>query len=286
MAALLLDGKKLASEIQNELTQEVLGLKTRGIVPLLAVLMIEGDESSEVYVKNKVKRATEIGIQTIVEKVKESEFDSLGMTIIKKWNEDEKIHGIIVQIPEKTNDTVNNIAQSVVPEKDVDCLSPYNIGLLEIGKAQYYPPTPAGIRALLSKNNISSEGKHVVIVSRSQLVGKALALMMLEKNEKGNATVTVCHSKTRNLAEFTSKADILIVAIGKPEFLSKEHIKENSVIVDVGINKTTKGLVGDFKHDEVESIVSAITPVPGGVGPMTVIMLLKNLVEAAKLKTK
>lgn len=282
MAALILDGKKLASEIQKELTKEVGKLKAKNISPLLAILMQEGDESSEVYVRNKVKRAAEIGIQTKIEKIKESDFEVLGKSIIENWNEDENIHGIIVQIPGNANKQASKIARTVAPPKDVDCLSPYNIGLLEIGEARYYPPTPAGIRELLLKNKIGIEGKHVVIVSRSQLVGKAMALMMLEKNEKGNATVTVCHSKTKNLPEYTRTADILIAAIGNPEFFGKEYIKEGSVLVDVGIHKTEKGMVGDFKHNEIESLVSAITPVPGGVGPMTVIMLLKNLVEATK----
>ena len=283
----ILDGKKLSDQIKSELTSEVSRLKQKRIVPKLGVILAGEFPPSVVYVRNKERACLNVGIETETERLtKDTKIETI-LAIIDKWNNDEKHHGILVQLPLPDHISQDEVLVRINPKKDVDGLTPINFGRLISSEPYFYPCTPSGIIELLKANEIQIQGKHVVIVGRGELVGKPLANMLLLRNsERGNATVTVCHTKTKDIGEMTRQADILVVAIGSPKFLKGDMVKPGAVVVDVGVNRIeveggTK-LVGDVDFDEVKEVASAITPVPGGVGPMTVAMLLKNTVKSAK----
>lgn len=275
----ILDGKKVSAKVREDLKLEVDNLKKEGIKPKLAVIMVGNDLASKVYVRNKNKACEEIGIEYeefLLDK--ETTMEEL-LNVIDNLNKNQNIDGILLQSPIPKHLDINKAFRAILPEKDVDGFHPINAGKLSIGEKCFVPCTPHGVVKIIEEYNIETEGKNVVIVGRSNIVGKPLIQCMLQKN----ATVIVCHSKTRNLEEFTRKADILIVAIGKQKFITENMVKEGVVVIDIGINRNEEGkLVGDVDFDNVSKKASYITPVPGGVGPMTVAMLMENVVEAAK----
>ncbi len=271
----IIDGKKIAEELKQELKKEILALGKKGIVPRLAVILVGEDNASQIYVKNKERVAKEIGINSQIIKLGDKTSQKELEEIIKKLNQDKNIHGILVQLPLPAHLDEKRIISLINPAKDVDCFHPENIGKMFLDNAKFLPCTPAGILELLKRSNISVSGKKAVIIGRSNIVGKPLALMLLAEN----ATVTICHSKTKNLKAETLQADILISAVGKAGLITADMVKKGATVIDVGINRNAEGkLVGDVDFKEVSKIASAITPVPGGVGPMTVIMLMKNVI--------
>lgn len=275
----LIDGKELAKNIRLELKEEVEELKTKGINPKLAVIMVGNDKASAVYVKNKSKACNEIGIEYEEFLLKEETTMDELLDLIQKLNEDESIDGILLQSPIPKHLDINEAFRTINPKKDVDGFHPVNVGKLSLNQDCFVSCTPYGIIKMLEAYHIQIEGANAVVIGRSNIVGKPLLQCLLNKN----ATVTICHSKTKNLEEVTKRADILIAAIGKPEFVTKDMVKEGAAVIDVGINRTEEGkLVGDVKFDEVSEKASYITPVPGGVGPMTIAMLMTNVVKAAK----
>lgn len=275
----ILDGKKVSAKVREDLKLEVDNLKKEGIKPKLAVIMVGNDLASKVYVRNKNKACEEIGIEYEEFLLDEETTMEKLLNVIDNLNKNQNIDGILLQSPIPKHLDINKAFRAILPEKDVDGFHPINAGKLSIGEKCFVPCTPHGVVKIIEEYNIETEGKNVVIVGRSNIVGKPLIQCMLQKN----ATVTVCHSKTRNLEEFTKKADILIVAIGKQKFITENMVKEGVVVIDIGINRNEEGkLVGDVDFDNVSKKASYITPVPGGVGPMTVAMLMENVVEAAK----
>lgn len=275
----ILDGKKVSAKVREDLKLEVDNLKKEGIKPKLAVIMVGNDLASKVYVRNKNKACEEIGIEYEEFLLGEETTMEELLNVIDNLNKNQNIDGILLQSPIPKHLDINKAFRAILPEKDVDGFHPINAGKLSIGENCFVPCTPHGVVKIIEEYNIETEGKNVVIVGRSNIVGKPLIQCMLQKN----ATVTVCHSKTRNLEEFTRKADILIVAIGKQKFITENMVKEGVVVIDIGINRNEEGkLVGDVDFDNVSKKASYITPVPGGVGPMTVAMLMENVVEAAK----
>jgi methylenetetrahydrofolate dehydrogenase (NADP+)/methenyltetrahydrofolate cyclohydrolase len=282
MKSFILDGRLLATKIEKQLVKRVNMLNKKGITPGMGVILLRDDQSSEIFVKNKINKAAKIGIKTIVERLDKKDFLAKATKLVAKWNMDSNIHGIVIQLPKNNPKSLGEAVRSVLPIKDVDCLHPENIGLLSLSIPRFLPPTPAAIQKLLVANKITIEGKNVVIVGRGNLVGRPLALTLLQKNKNSNATVTVCHRHTVDLAKHTKNADILVVAIGQPEFITGKYIKKGGVVVDVGVHKIGDKWYGDVKHTDADKIASVISPVPGGVGPMTVIMLLQNVVIAAE----
>ena len=276
----IIDGKKIAEEIKEELKSEVLALGEKGIVPGLVVILVGEDSASQVYVKNKERVAKETGINSEVLRLPTETSQEKLEKIVTKFNGDEKIHGILVQLPLPNNLDAKRIINLIDPKKDVDCFHPENVGRMMIGEARFLPCTPAGILELLKRSEISVEGKNVVIVGRSNIVGKPLAVMLINLG----ATVTVCNSKTKNLQEICASADILVSATGRAGLICAEMVKQDAVVIDVGINRNDEGkLVGDVDYIRVCDKTSCITPVPGGVGPMTIMMLMRNTVMAANL---
>jgi methylenetetrahydrofolate dehydrogenase (NADP+)/methenyltetrahydrofolate cyclohydrolase len=285
-----IDGKFVSSQIRSELKTEIEKLAEKiGKTPGLAAILVGENPASKVYVGMKSKACNEIGIKSSVVKLNENISEDELLNVIKKNNEDNNIHGILVQLPLPKHIDQNKILNSISVDKDVDGFHPYNVGNLIIGNDTFYPCTPYGIIELLDRYKIEVSGKHVVVVGRSNIVGKPIANMLLQKKKNANATVTVCHSNSRDISEFTRQADILIAAIGSPEIIKADMIKEGAVVIDVGVNRvednSEKGykLVGDVDYQNVVNKVAAITPVPGGVGPMTIAMLMKNTVKAFKL---
>ena len=278
--AKIIDGKHISQEIKDELKQEVAALKASGRECALAVIQVGNDPASSVYVRNKKKACEYIGIRSLSYELDENTSEDELLALIDKLNADPSVHGILCQLPLPTNMDEDKVIKRISPEKDVDGFHPQNVGALVIGQQGFVSCTPAGIIQLLKRSNIQMEGKHCVVIGRSNIVGKPMALLMLREN----ATVTICHSRTRNLTELCKEADILIVAIGKPQFITADYVKEGAVVIDVGIHRDENNkLCGDVKYDEVEPVASAITPVPGGVGPMTIAMLMHNCVEAMKM---
>ena len=275
-----MNGKELAKEIRGNLKIEVTELKKQGIIPKLAVIMVGDDKASQVYVRNKSKACDEIGIEYEEYLKDASTTQEELLNLIDKLNEREDISGILLQSPIPKHLDIREAFNRIDYKKDVDGFNPVNVGKLAIGEDCFISCTPYGVVKLLEANNIEIEGKHVVILGRSNIVGKPLIQCMLNKN----ATVTVCHSRTQNLKEFTKQADILISAIGKAKFITEDMVKDGAVVIDVGINRNDEGkLVGDVDYENVEPKTSYITPVPGGVGPMTIAMLMNNVVKAAKI---
>ena len=277
--ATILNGKDLARRIRDNLKNDVVELKKKGILPKLAVIMVGDDSASKIYVKNKSKACEELGIE-FEEYIlnKDITMDEL-KSLINSLNEKKDIHGILLQSPIPAHLDINEAFRAISPEKDVDGFHPINVGKLSLGQDTFVSCTPYGIVKILEEYNIPIQGKHVVILGRSNIVGKPLIQCMLQKN----ATVTVCHSKTEQIEEYTKQADILIVAIGRAKFVTKDMVKQGATVIDVGINRTDDGkLCGDVDFEQVEKKANYITPVPGGVGPTTIAMLMNNVVKAAK----
>ena len=284
----LLDGKAIAEEIRREITTEVATLKAeKGIVPCLAALIVGDDPASHIYINNKEKACRQVGIESrIVRLPGDTTTDSL-LQHIEQCNADPAIHGILVQLPLPKGCDEQPILDAIAPKKDVDAFHPQNVGLLSQGRPRFLPCTPHGIQQLLVRSGIQTGGQHVVVVGRSDIVGKPMALMMVQKGAGADATVTVVHSRTKDLAALTRQADILIVAIGKAKFITAAMVKPGAVVVDVGINRLPDGKIcGDVDFDEVKEIASAISPVPGGVGPLTITMLLQNTLAAGKAQCR
>jgi len=279
----ILDGKQLAKTIRAELKEKVAELKSSGVTPGLALLLVGDNPASQVYVRSKAKACAEVGIFSVVEKRPAETTQAEVLELIAQWNADPRIHGILVHHLDEEAVTL-----AIDPRKDVDGFHPENMGRLVEGLPGFVPCTPAGIIEILRRYNISTVGKHAVVLGRSNIVGKPIANLLYQKSAYANATVTICHTATQDLAQYTRSADILIVAAGRPQLITGDHIREGVVVIDVGINRvedptTPKGyrLVGDVDFDSVAPKAAAITPVPGGVGPMTIAMLLTNTVRAA-----
>ncbi len=286
MAAVLLDGKKLAQTMQAEIAAKVAAMTERsGLRPGLAAVIVGDNPASQTYVRNKRKACQQVGIESWLHQLPKETTQAELLDLVLRLNADPAVHGILVQLPLPEQIKESAIVEMVSPLKDVDGFGPENLGLLTAGHPRYLPPTPHGVQQLLLRNNIPIEGRHVVIVGRSNIVGKPLALILMQKTAGANATVTVCHSRSRDLPAITRTADIVIVAIGQPRFLTADMIRPGAVVVDVCTNRLPDGkLVGDADFDAVSEVASAISPVPGGVGPMTITMLLHNTLQAAELQ--
>lgn len=280
MSAQLIDGKKVSADIRESLKGEIAVLKAKGINPCLAVVLVGENPASKKYVASKEKTCTELGITSIAHKIPETTTQTELMKLVDALNSDPKVHGILIQLPLPKGLDEKQVMNRIAPEKDVDGFGPQSLGRLLLDENGFVPCTPHGVMKMLDAYGIDPAGKHAVVIGRSVIVGKPLAMLLLRKN----ATVTICHSKTPDLKEESRKADILCVAIGKPEFVKGDWIKEGAAIVDVGINVKDDGkLVGDVDFKAASERAGWITPVPGGVGPMTIAMLMYNTVEAAKM---
>lgn len=268
--AKIIDGKKISAEIKEELKTEVAAYAAQGKKCALAVIQVGADPASSVYVRNKKKACAYIGIESLSYELPEETTEEELLALIQKLNDNPDVHGILCQLPLPKHICEDHVIQAIDPQKDVDGFHPQNVGALVVGKKGFVSCTPAGIIQLLKRSNIEIAGKHCVVIGRSNIVGKPMALLMLREN----ATVTICHSRTENLKEICKEADILIVAIGKPRYIGADYIKEGAVVIDVGIHRNEENkLCGDVRFEEAEQIASYITPVPGGVGPMTIAML-------------
>ncbi len=277
--AYIIDGKAISKQIKDELREEVIGLKERGILPCLAVIQVGNDPASSVYVSNKKKACEYIGIGSLAFEVEESISEMELLQIIESLNENDKVHGILVQLPLPKHIDENKVIHAIHPSKDVDGFHPETVGNMCIGTKGFLPCTPAGVIQLLKRSNIDINGKECVVVGRSNIVGKPMAMLLLREN----GTVTITHSRTANLKEVCKRADILVAALGKPKFITADYVKEGAVVIDVGIHRNENNkLCGDVDFDDVVDKVAAITPVPGGVGPMTIAMLMNNCVETVR----
>ncbi|MFH1639917.1 MAG: tetrahydrofolate dehydrogenase/cyclohydrolase catalytic domain-containing protein [Chloroflexota bacterium] len=290
MTAQIIDGSSISKQIREELKQKVVELKEKhNITPGLATILVGGDPASKIYIGQKEKAANSLGIYSERYDLPETTTETELLALVARLNEAPQIHGILVQVPLPQHINENVVTFSINPKKDADGFHPANLGKLMLGEPDFIPCTPAGIQQLLIRSGVPIAGAEAVVVCRSNIVGKPIANLLLQKKDGANATVTVCHTGTRDLAAHTRRADILIVATGRPKTITADMVNENCVIIDAGINrigKTPKGrdiLVGDVDFEEVKEKVKAITPVPGGVGPMTVTMLMANTVKAAKL---
>jgi len=289
MTAKIIDGKQVAADMREELKAEVAKLKQQGIVPGLGVILVGEDPASKSYVTAKERACEEIGIYSDDNRLDADTSQKDLMALVERMNADPKINGILVQLPLPDGLDEAEVLLAIDPAKDVDGFHPMNVGKMVVGEKAFLPCTPHGVIQLLLRNGVTLSGAEVVIVGRSNIVGKPLANMLIQKNDKGNATVTVCHTRTKNLASHTQRADIIIAAAGKPNTVTADMVKPGAVVIDVGVNRiedATKKqgfrLVGDVDFEAVKEKASLITPVPGGVGPMTITMLLYNTVESAK----
>lgn len=288
----ILDGKKTSLDIQNEIAEEVTKLvQNGGKKPHLAAILVGDNGASETYVGAKVKACNKVGFDSTLIRLENSISEAQLLDEVKKINDDDSIDGLIVQLPLPNHIDEMKITETILPSKDVDGFHPQNVGKMALNLPTFLPATPSGILELISRYNIETSGKHCVVIGRSNIVGSPMSILMARNNNPGNCTVTLTHSRTKNLKEICKTADILIVALGKEEFVTKDMIKENACVIDVGINrvksdKTKSGwkLLGDVDFHNVASKTSFITPVPGGVGPMTIAMLLKNTLQASKSK--
>ncbi len=278
--AQIISGKEVSAKVRAELKKETQALiESTGIYPGLAVILVGNDPASQVYVRNKQLACEELGFHPFEYKLSENTTQEQLLDLISVLNKDSKVHGILVQLPLPDHLDEQSVLYSIAPEKDVDAFHPYNVGKIMIGSYDVLPCTPAGVMELLDAYGVEISGKNCVVIGRSNIVGKPMAMLLLQRS----GTVTICHSRTKNLAEVCSEADILVVAIGKPKFVTADMVKEGAVVVDVGINRDENNkLCGDVDFESVEPKASLITPVPGGVGPMTITMLMKNTLRAAK----
>lgn len=289
MTAAIIDGKKIAAEIRAELAEEVRRLKSKGVVPGLGVILVGDDPASKSYVTAKEQACHDIGMFSDDNRLPAATSQAELMDLVRKMNSDPRIHGILVQLPLPKHLDESEVLLSIDPDKDVDGFHPTNVGRMVIGEKAYLPCTPHGVVQMLSRSGVAIEGAHVVIVGRSNIVGKPLANMLMAKGKHANATVTVCHTRTKDIAYFTRQADIVIAAAGRPNTVTADMIRDGAVVIDVGVNRVEDAsrkqgfrLVGDVDFDACKAKASMITPVPGGVGPMTITMLLYNTVESAK----
>jgi methylenetetrahydrofolate dehydrogenase (NADP+) / methenyltetrahydrofolate cyclohydrolase len=282
VTARLLDGKAIAAQIRSEAAERVRALAEHGVVPGLAAVLVGDDQASRIYVGAKHKACADVGIRSEQVDLPAYVTEHEVLATIRRLNRDPDIHGIIVQVPLPSHVHELAVQRTIAPEKDVDGLHPWNVGMMVRGEATFPPATPYGIVELLLRSGVSLEGAEVVVVGYGELVGVPLSVMLSQDSIRGNATVTICHAKTQDLSVHTRRADILVAAAGVPQLISGDMIKPGGVVIDVGVHRTPDGLVGDVKFDEAAEVASAITPVPGGVGPMTVAMLMVNTVQAAE----
>ncbi|HIJ53816.1 MAG TPA: bifunctional methylenetetrahydrofolate dehydrogenase/methenyltetrahydrofolate cyclohydrolase FolD [Planctomycetes bacterium] len=289
MTAQIIDGKQVAADMRAELKEEIAKLKEQGIVPGLGVILVGEDPASKSYVTAKERTCAEIGIYSDDNRLPEDTTQEDLMALVEKMNNDPKINGILVQLPLPKHLNEAQVLLAIDPDKDVDGFHPMNVGKMMVGEKAFLPCTPHGVIQLLMRSGVAIEGANVVIVGRSNIVGKPLANMLIQKNKTGNATVTVCHTRTKDLTNQTKQADIIIAAAGRPNTVTADMVKEGVVVIDVGVNRVEDAtkkrgyrLVGDVDFEAVKEKASLITPVPGGVGPMTITMLLYNTVESAK----
>ena len=286
MSELIL-GKAVSESVYAELRDRISSLKSEGITPGLAVVLVGNDPASEVYVRMKGKKCEELGMHSVTIVLPESTTEKELLEAVEVLNNEKTIHGFLVQLPLPSHIDEKKVICAIDPKKDVDCFHPVNVGKMLIGEPEFLPATPAGVQQMLLRSGVDTKGKHVVVVGRSNIVGKPMAAMMMQKGNGADSTVTVVHSRTKDLPAVTRQADILIVAIGKPNFVTADMVKDGAVVIDVGTNRVedpAKGskLVGDVDFEGVKGKVSAISPVPGGVGPMTICMLMANTVAAAE----
>ncbi len=284
MPARILDGKALAQVMQSEIAADVKALAERsGVRPGLAAVLVGDNPASQIYVRNKRKACEQAGMQSWLHEMPATATQQQLLDLVERLNQDPAVHGILVQLPLPRQIDERAIIEATSPAKDVDGFTPSNLGLLAAGYPRYLPCTPHGVQQILLRNQIPIEGAHVVIVGRSNIVGKPLALILMQKATGANATVTICHSRSRDIAAITRQGDIVVVAIGQARFLTADMIRPGAVVVDVGMNRLPDGkLCGDVDYEAVSQVASAITPVPGGVGPMTITMLLYNTLQAAR----
>lgn len=289
MTAGLILGKEVSEQIYGELRERIGALKSKGVTPGLAVVLVGDDPASQVYVRMKGKKCEELGMHSVTVIMPESTSQGELLAKVAQLNGDPAIHGFLVQLPLPGHIDEKAVINAIDPAKDVDCFHPYNVGKMLIGEPDFLPATPAGVQQMIVRSGVKTAGKHVVVVGRSNIVGKPMAAMMVQKGANADSTVTVVHSRTENLAEITRQADILIVAIGKARFIKADMVKEGAVVIDVGTNrvedpsaKNGSRLVGDVDFEAVKERASYISPVPSGVGPMTICMLMANTVAAAE----
>jgi methylenetetrahydrofolate dehydrogenase (NADP+)/methenyltetrahydrofolate cyclohydrolase len=279
MAAQVINGKELVGSIREEIKHEVAALQAKGIQPGLAVVLVGEDPASGVYVRNKAKSCEEVGIYSEVHRLPAETSERDLLTLIEQLNHNPQINGILVQLPLPKHINEEAVIDAISVTKDVDCFHPINVGNLMIGKESYLPCTPSGVIQILKRTGVSIAGKHAVVIGRSNIVGKPMAMLLLREH----ATVTICHSRTNNMAEIARQADILVVAVGRAKMVNRNYIKPGAIVIDVGMNRLENGkLAGDVDFDDVLEMAGSITPVPGCVGPMTITMLLQNTLEAAK----
>lgn len=288
MTAQILDGKRIASTIREELTERIAEfVDSTGVTPRLAAVLVGDDEASQVYVRNKQRACEQVGMDSQLYRLPDKTTEDELLALVERLNRDESVHGVLVQLPLPPQIEEKQVLDAVDPLKDVDAFHPFNVGLLSQGRPRFLPCTPHGVQQLLHRSGVVVDGKHVVVVGRSDIVGKPLAMMLAQRDSAScgpsaaNATVTLCHSRTQDLAHVTRSADILIAAIGRPEFIGPDMVQPGAAVVDVGINRIESGLVGDVQFEAVREVAGYLTPVPGGVGPLTVTMLLFNTLKAA-----
>jgi methylenetetrahydrofolate dehydrogenase (NADP+)/methenyltetrahydrofolate cyclohydrolase len=287
MTATILDGKLLAQTIRAELAEEVVEfIQNNGVVPRLAAVLVGNNPASEVYLRNKRRACEAVGIESQLHRLEATATSEDLLQLIARLNKDHEVHGILVQLPLPPQIDTSRVLVAVSPAKDVDAFHPENVGRLVQGRPRFLPCTPQGVQQLLVRSDIEIAGRHVVVLGRSDIVGRPLSIMLSQRGAGGDATVTLCHSRTRDLGAVTRLADILIAAIGQPKFVTADMVKPGAVVIDVGINRTDEGIVGDVDFERMRSVASAITPVPGGVGPLTIAMLLRNTLVAAQALEK
>ena len=283
MTARLLNGNALAKRLRNELAAETAAfVAASGVTPTLAAVLVGDDPASEVYVRNKRRDCEEVGMRSQLHALPATSSPQGLLALVQRLNADPEVHGILVQLPLPAHIDSTAILEAVDPAKDVDCFHPENVGRIVQGRPRFLPCTPAGVQQILLRHDIPTAGKHVVVVGRSDIVGKPVAIMLGQRGAGADATVTMCHSRTPDLGAVTRLADILIVAIGKAKFVTGDMIRPGATVIDVGINRTAAGLVGDVDFESAVEAAGAITPVPGGVGPLTRVMLLVNTLRAAR----
>lgn len=284
MPAILIDGKAVAARMTAEIASDAAAFQhATGIVPQLVAVLVGDDPASAVYVRNKQRACEKAGLKSTLHRLPAETTEVDLLHTVEQLNADSTVHGILVQLPLPNHIREQVILDAVVPSKDVDCFHPHNVGLLVQGRPRFLPCTPAGCQRLLSEYKIETAGAHAVVLGRSEIVGKPMALLLVQRGAVADATVTICHSRTRNLASVVRQADIVIAAIGKARFVTADMVKPGAVVIDVGINREGDKLVGDVDFEPVSQIAGAITPVPGGVGPMTIATLLRNTLTAAQL---
>jgi methylenetetrahydrofolate dehydrogenase (NADP+) / methenyltetrahydrofolate cyclohydrolase len=286
MPATVIDGKAMSAEIRAEVADRVRVLEERGVNPGLAAVLVGDDEPSRIYVGAKQKACAEVGIHSERHEVPGDAPEGELLELVRRLNEDPAVHGILVQLPLPEHVSVLRVHETLAPAKDVDALTPHSVGLLVRGEARFLPATPYGILEMLGRSGIPTSGAEVVVVGRGPLVGMPLSILLAQKSDRGNATVTLCHTGTKDLAEHTRRADIVVAAAGRPGTITGDMVKPGAAVIDVAVNRTEAGLVGDVAFEEVSRVAGWITPVPGGVGPLTVAMLLVNTVTAADAATR